>query len=435
MKAITKSIKLHKIPQDWKAIPVYELRNKEDRYGFTGGPFGSDLKSEHYTNSGVKIIQLQNIGEGKFIDKGLAFTSEEKADELHSCNIYPEEIILAKMAPVARCCKVPSTDDRYVMSSDGIRLSIDKNKFDNEFVFQALNAKYFREEAESKSTGTTRARIGLKDLKLIPIYVPNNISEQQKIADILSTVDAKIDLIAQQITKTQKLKKGLMQRLLTKGIGHTEYKDSPLGKIPKSWEVVKIEEIADVKGGKRLPKGESLLEEKTSHAYIRVADMFMGGVSLKKIHYVPENVHPIIKNYIISKDDLFISVAGTLGVVGEIPNELDGANLTENANKLTNIMMDKSFLLQVLLSPIIQNAIEREKTNNAQPKLALTRIRSFEVPKPSKKEQERISEILNFVDEKLNLLSEKKTTYQELKQGLMQQLLTGKVRVKLNREP
>jgi type I restriction enzyme S subunit len=147
--------------------------------------------------------------------------------------------------------------------------------------------------------------------------------------------------------------------------------------------------------------------------------------------YVPESIFPRIQNYTISKDDLFISVAGTLGVVGQIPNELNGANLTENANKLMNIKMNKSFLLQVLLSPIIQSAIEREKTNNAQPKLALTRIRAFEVPKPPKEEQEKITSILSSVDEKLDLLSEKKINYQELKQGLMQQLLTGKVRVKL----
>jgi type I restriction enzyme, S subunit len=204
-----------KIPKSWELIPLYELRNKNDRYGFTGGPFGSDLKSEHYTKSGVKIIQLQNIGEGKFIDKGLAYTSEEKANELSSCNIYPNEIILAKMAPVARCCKVPSTDSRYVMSSDGIRLSVDKNKFDNEFIFQALNSRYFRNDAESKSTGTTRARIGLKDLKLIPLLVPIDIEEQQKIAEILSSVDEKLEVLLEKKTTYQELKQGLMQQLLT----------------------------------------------------------------------------------------------------------------------------------------------------------------------------------------------------------------------------
>jgi type I restriction enzyme S subunit len=206
---------LGKIPKSWEVVPIYELRNKEDRYGFTGGPFGSDLKSENYTETGVKIIQLQNIGEGKFIDKGTTYTSEEKADELSSCNIFPNEIILAKMAPVARCCKVPNTDERYVMCSDGIRLSVDTKRFDNEFVFQALNSKYFRDEAESKSTGTTRARIGLKDLKLIPILVPENIDEQKNLAEILSTADHKLEVLSEKKTTYQEMKQGLMQQLLT----------------------------------------------------------------------------------------------------------------------------------------------------------------------------------------------------------------------------
>ncbi|WP_139856655.1 restriction endonuclease subunit S [Aequorivita sinensis] len=206
---------LGEIPESWELVPIYELRNKADRYGFTGGPFGSDLKSEHYTETGVKILQLQNIGEGKFIDKGITFTSEEKADELFSCNIFPGDIILAKMAPVARSCKVPFTDERYVMCSDGIRLSVDKEKFNNEFVFQAINSKYFLDNAEAKSTGTTRARIGLKDLKLIPIAVPKDIKEQVEIAEILSSVDEKIQIQQDKKAEYQELKKGLMQQLLT----------------------------------------------------------------------------------------------------------------------------------------------------------------------------------------------------------------------------
>lgn len=203
-----------------------------------------------------------------------------------------------------------------------------------------------------------------------------------------------------------------------------EYKETSFGKIPTSWLVSKIEEIADVKGGKRLPKGESLLEEKTNHPYIRVADMFFGGINTNNILYVPNHIYPTIKNYIIEKDDLFISVAGTLGIVGEIPVELNGANLTENANKLTNISINKSFLLQVLLSPIIQNAIQREQTNNAQPKLALSRIRIFEVPNPPLPEQQKIAEILNTVDDKIEVIDQQITEMQELKKGLMQRLLT-----------
>ncbi|GAB2769636.1 restriction endonuclease subunit S [Salinimicrobium soli] len=206
---------LGKIPKSWQLISLYDLRNKKDKYGFTGGPFGSDLKSEHYTLDGVKVIQLQNIGEGKFIEKGIIYTSEEKADELKSCNIYPNDIILAKMAPVARCCIVPSLDERYVMCSDGIRLSVDRERFDNDFIFQALNCPYFRNQAESKSTGTTRARIGLNDLKKTVLIVPPDISEQKKLAQILKTFDEKINVLDGKKMEYHKLKNGLMQTLLT----------------------------------------------------------------------------------------------------------------------------------------------------------------------------------------------------------------------------
>ncbi|WP_053978175.1 restriction endonuclease subunit S [Mangrovimonas xylaniphaga] len=194
--------------------------------------------------------------------------------------------------------------------------------------------------------------------------------------------------------------------------------------FPSEWDLTKIEDIADVKGGKRLPKGESLQEKTTKHPYIRVADMYMGGVDLQNILFVPDHVFPSIKRYTISKKDLFISVAGTLGIVGKIPNELDGANLTENADKLTNIKINKDYLLQVLLSPIVQNAIEREQTNNAQPKLALSRIRGFEIPNPPLPEQQKIADILSTVDAKIDIIQQQIDETQDLKKGLMQRLLT-----------
>src|ERR1035438_7160527 len=89
------------------------------------------------------------------------------------------------------------------------------------------------------------------------------------------------------------------------------YKQTEVGIIPNDWNVVNIEEIAEVKGGKRLPKGRDLSNSITSYPYIKVADMFQGGVSLEAIQYVPEDIFPNIKNYRIFKDDLFISVAGT----------------------------------------------------------------------------------------------------------------------------
>ncbi len=198
--------------------------------------------------------------------------------------------------------------------------------------------------------------------------------------------------------------------------------------VPEGWEIKSIGDVCEVKGGKRLPKGRSLQKRNTPYPYIRVSDMFDGGVSLEDIRYVPEDVAPSIARYTISKNDLFISVAGTLGLVGKVPKELDGANLTENADKLTKIQTDKDYLLAVLQSPWVQKSVENEKTSNAQPKLALERIRGFRIPVPPLAEQRKIAEILSTWDRAIEVAEAQLSAAHSAKRALMQQLLTGKRR-------
>lgn len=208
------------------------------------------------------------------------------------------------------------------------------------------------------------------------------------------------------------------------------YKQTEVGVIPEDWEVKAIEEIAEVKSGKRLPLGKSLVDTETAHPYIRVMDMFQGGVSLSDIKYVPNDVFPAIKNYRIFKDDIFISVAGTLGIIGKIPIELDGANLTENADRLTNIICNRDYLLYILMSSLIQSTIESERTLGAQPKLALTRIKKFQIPlPPTKVEETAIAAALSDADAFISSLEKLIVKKRNIKQGAMQELLTGKRRL------
>lgn len=208
------------------------------------------------------------------------------------------------------------------------------------------------------------------------------------------------------------------------------YKQTDVGVIPEDWKVALVEDISEVRSGKRLPLGKSLVDNETKHPYIRVIDMFQGGVNINNIKYVPEDVFPAIKNYRIYKDDIFVSVAGTLGITGKIPIELDGANLTENANRLTNIKCNRDYLLYIFLSSLIQNKIESERTLGAQPKLALTRIRKFVIPlPPTKAEQEAIAKALSDADALIESLEKLIAKKRNIKQGTMQQLLTGKKRL------
>ena len=163
----------------------------------------------------------------------------------------------------------------------------------------------------------------------------------------------------------------------------------PFG-IPSSWSWCRLGNIASVKCGKRIPVGEKLTTENTGHMYIRVADMKENTVKTDDIHYISESIYQKIKSYTISTEDLYITVAGTIGSVGEIPKVFDNANLTENADKIVFRGICKKFLMHCLLSNFVQSQIKKCTTKVGQPKLAIVRIEDLLIPLPPIKEQYRI---------------------------------------------
>ena len=160
--------------------------------------------------------------------------------------------------------------------------------------------------------------------------------------------------------------------------------------IPDSWKWVRLGNIVSVYGGKRIPAGRKLSLEDTGYTYIRVSDMKDGYVSTENLQYVPQDIYPSISRYIINKEDVFITVAGTIGRVGKIPPELDGANLTENADRLVLSNLDQDWLIKCLQSSVIQNQIADATTKVGQPKLAIIRIQNMIIPLPPLAEQKRI---------------------------------------------
>lgn len=210
-----KPSELGEIPEDWEIVSFEQLKDKRDGWAITGGPFGSNLKASDYTDDGIRVIQLQNIGDGFFKNSEFVFTSQKKADDLISCNIYPGDIILSKMGdPVARACLIPSFHSRYLMCSDGIRLKVDSQRFSEKFVFYFLNFPLFRNQALDASTGSTRKRIGLSELRDLLLFSPSK-EEQTDIATTLSNMDDEIQSLEQRLNKTRQIRQGMMQELLT----------------------------------------------------------------------------------------------------------------------------------------------------------------------------------------------------------------------------
>ena len=169
-----------------------------------------------------------------------------------------------------------------------------------------------------------------------------------------------------------------------------------MSELPEGWAIVPLGDISEVKGGKRLPKGAKFADEVTNHPYIRVSDFRGRTVSLDNIQYLSEDVYQHVSNYTINSKDIYISIAGTIGVIGTIPEGLDGANLTENAAKITNInFLEQRFLLYFLNSGAAQAHFHEQTVSTSQPKLALFRIKTLEIPLAPLAEQKRIADKLD----------------------------------------
>lgn len=185
-------------------------------------------------------------------------------------------------------------------------------------------------------------------------------------------------------------------------------------------EFVTIGDIADVKGGKRLPKGMIVQDEETSHRYLRVVDFNNNGLNRSNVKYIDDGAFTKVKRYTISSDDVYISIAGTIGRVGIIPKDLSGANLTENAAKITNIQndYDRFYLMYYLRSHFGQSDIASKIVGTSQPKLALFRIQELKVPKAPLLTQRKISEVLSAYDDLIENNLQRIKILEEMAQNL-----------------
>lgn len=202
--------------------------------------------------------------------------------------------------------------------------------------------------------------------------------------------------------------------------------------VPENWVWVRLGSLADVKGGKRLPKGTTFSENITKHPYIRVTDFNAIGVSLEGLKYIDEDVYEKISRYTISSDDIYVSIAGSIGKVGIIPSCIDGANLTENAAKITNIKgINQKYLCFFLKSEFAQYQMQSATIATTQAKLALFRIESLTFPLPPLSEQqhivERIEELFAKLDEAKERLQEVADSFAVRKAAILHKAFTGEL--------
>jgi type I restriction enzyme S subunit len=259
-----------------------------------------------------------------------------------------------------------------------------------------------------------------------------SLSEQQKIADILTSVYKAIEKTEAIIAQTETVKKGLMQQLLTKGIGQIRFKQTEIGKIPEEWEVRTLGELTNKSAfGPRFPA--DCYNDKGNFALLRTTDIS----SRWEIEYsnMPSAMldEEKFNKHVLEDGDLLVTRSGTCGIVSVFKNHkkkvIPGAFLIRF--RLTEKVVPVFVKLSMMLESAKQK-IEKFASGGVQKNLSGTNLKKLLLPLPSIKEQQKIVSILFSIDQKITTEQQKLTHLQTLKKGLMQVLLTGKVRVKVN---
>lgn len=234
------------------------------------------------------------------------------------------------------------------------------------------------------------------DIEDTKMPIPS-LFEQERIVAYLDKAFEDIDKLKDNAQKQLDEARKLFQAALTEAMQPKE-----------GWETKKIKDISDIKGGKRVPKGYKLLSTKTEHPYIRVSDFTdNGSVDLTNILYISDDIYQQIKNYTITDNDIYISIAGTIGKSGIIPSSLNGANLTENACKIVfKAPIERRYFYLFTLSDVFKKQIEKATKQASQPKLALTRLAEVEIYLPSIAEQVEIVQKLDALSDNVQKLEE-----------------------------
>ncbi len=313
--------------------------------------------------------------------------------------------------------------------------AIKGTKVEQAFLYQTF--KFVKHRFQLLAQGSTFEAVSggeMRDFKLILPPLP----EQKKIAAILTSVDTVIEKTQAQIDKLKDLKTGMMQELLTKGIGHTEFKDSPVGWIPVEWEVDSIESfgisILDGDRGKEYPKEKDFFQNEYC-LFLSAKNVTKHGFKFNETVYITKKKDDLLRKGKLIRNDIVITTRGTVGNIALYDDSISYNHIRINSGmaiiRNQEDKLDTEYLNLVLHSPLVCEQIELLAFGSAQPQLTIGLIKNLFIPKPDIEEQNKISKSIGSIQEKISIVESKLKSLQNTKKALMQDLLTGKVRLKV----
>ena len=429
------------IPNGWRVVLLKELSLLKISNGAFNDP--------KFVGSGYKLINIVDLYQGpKIRTENLGRLSLSES-EYKTFKVLRDDLFFTrsslKKEGIAHCNIFLSDEDNVVYECHMMRVRPNPELVDPKYLQEFCLAGPAREYFISHGKTTTMTTIDQGSIGGLPVLLPP-LPEQKKIAAILTAVDEKLDVIARQIEATQTLRRGLMQTLFSKGMGtqdangnwipHTEFQDSELGEIPEAWEIVPlgglIQKLMDFRG--RTPKKLGMAWGGGDIPALSANNVRMGYIDFDRECYLGSNelysawmVHGDTK-----QNDLVFTMEAPLGNVAVIPDDRKYILSQRVILLRPTDRVSHSYLFQYLRSDAFAKTLDVNATGTTAKGIQQKRLVQLPVVLPSLEEQGRIADVLGVLDAKLDTLSAKRAHYSTLKRGLMQKLLTGAWRVKLD---
>lgn len=395
-----------KLPEGWEQIEIGDIADV-----ISGGTPKSGV-AENFAPSGEGVAWLTPADLSGYKEKYISHGARDLTTlGYSSCSakLMPKGTILfSSRAPIGYVAIAANE----IATNQGFKSFAFPSDIFPDYAYYFL--RNIRHIAEEMGTGTTFKEISGSSAKTLPfVLVP--FAEQKIIAEKLDTLLAQVESTKARLEQIPQILKRFRQAVLNAAVTGTITQDMQstpsrrvkyLGlNIPNEWRICQISDISDVKGGKRLPKGETLTSENTGHPYIRAGQLKNGTVQSEDQLYLQPSTQKLISRYIVSAGDIYITIVGAcIGDAGIIPEHYHNANLTENAAKICNIHSNtlNKYLSIWLRSSHLQDIIHSEIKSGAQGKLALARIKTLPLILPPLPEQHeivrRVEQLFTYAD-------------------------------------
>lgn len=428
------------IPKDWSVYQIGELiENIIDFRGKTPKKIGMD-----WGGGEIPALSANNVAMGRInLSKETYYGSEKLYQRwMKKGGTERGDIILTMEAPLGNIAQIPD-DKKYILSQRVILLKPKQGLVFNNFLKHQLMSNGFQFLLKKDATGTTATGIQQSKLVRLPVALPL-LREQQLIAEILDTVDEAIARTESLIAKLKQMKAGLLRGLLTRGLdehgqlrdalAHPEqFKDSPMGQIPKDWEVRTCESVCReiVVGVVVKP---SQYYQASGVPALRSANIRETGLDPSNLVFMSEQSNRLLAKSIIRTGDVLTVRTGYPGTSCVVPPEFDSANCVDIIISRPGTEIESAFLATWINSDYGKGQVLRVQGGLAQQHFNVGELQKLLIAKPSLEEQRAIQAILNTHDTRIRAEEAYRNKLQLQKKGLMHDLLTGKVRVN-NAEP